>query len=165
MDLKYYERKFLKLPFGEALKKLRFETEMTMDSLSESSGVSQSYISQLENGVRLPSDKVIDKIASAFARKIINIYLNDQYSDLSGEIALFYSSEKEVENKLLIETEEEAYKIAKILTQIKENDKTNVKELHNSDLSKEELKILTVYRNLSSEKKKSFLSMLDLLKD
>lgn len=164
MKLDYYEYQFVALPFGEALKRMRFSTEMTMDSLATISGVSQSYISQIENGVRLPSDKVIKKIALAFAKKVIEqeIY-SSPFHELSEDS--FVYSEEEKSNKISIKIEEEALEVEKILQKVKMNDKSNIKEIQNSDLTKEELKILTIYRNLSNEKKKSFLSMLDLLKN
>lgn len=49
--------------FGTFLKKIRTAADMTTSDLANKSGVSQSYISQLENNVRLPSDKVMEKLA------------------------------------------------------------------------------------------------------
>ncbi|EGC69764.1 DNA-binding helix-turn-helix protein [Enterococcus casseliflavus ATCC 12755] len=49
--------------FGTLLKTVRTSADMTSSELAEKSQISQSYISQLENNIRLPSDKVIKKLA------------------------------------------------------------------------------------------------------
>ncbi|MFI3684247.1 helix-turn-helix transcriptional regulator [Vagococcus fluvialis] len=59
--------KLMNLSFGEALKEIRYAEEMTTTDLSRKSNISQPYISQLENNVRVPSDKIIGKLALALA--------------------------------------------------------------------------------------------------
>ncbi|MDF2064971.1 helix-turn-helix transcriptional regulator [Bacillus sp. Cr_A10] len=52
--------------FGKFLKKIRVSQKLTVRALSENSGVSPSYLSQVENGKRgVPSPEVIRKIAAA----------------------------------------------------------------------------------------------------
>jgi len=51
--------------FGKVLNIVRLTASITMKELSTYSSVSQSYISQLENDTRLPSEDVIHKIAHA----------------------------------------------------------------------------------------------------
>lgn len=55
--------------FGSLLREIRQTADMTTPVLAEKSGISQSYISQLENNVRLPSDKIIKKLAYAFIER------------------------------------------------------------------------------------------------
>jgi len=52
--------------FGKSIKKLRSDNSITMEQLAKSSGVSQSYISQLENDTRVPSKDTVHKLAHAF---------------------------------------------------------------------------------------------------
>lgn len=54
-------------PFKSALSVIRHYLGVTMQELSNTSGVSQSYISQLETGTRVPSDAVIKKLSHALA--------------------------------------------------------------------------------------------------
>lgn len=50
--------------FGEYIRKLRKEREMTIRQLELYSGVSNSYLSQLENGKRgIPSPDILKKLA------------------------------------------------------------------------------------------------------
>ena len=52
-------------PFGEEIKRIRKSKGMSIRSLSEQSGVSHSYISQIENGNRdVPQPELIKKIAN-----------------------------------------------------------------------------------------------------
>lgn len=55
--------------FGDLLKRVRLSREMTSSELSDKAGISQSYISQLENNVRLPSDNIIKKISYGLIEK------------------------------------------------------------------------------------------------
>lgn len=55
--------------FGKLLKEIRQASAMTSSSLAEKAKISQSYISQLENNIRLPSDKIISKIAYALIER------------------------------------------------------------------------------------------------
>lgn len=48
--------------FGDELKAIRTELGITMVQLQKNSGVSQSYISQLENGKRQPTREVISNL-------------------------------------------------------------------------------------------------------
>lgn len=49
--------------FGEYLKQFREENNLSTNELHKITGVSQPYISQLENGGKKPSRKIIHKIA------------------------------------------------------------------------------------------------------
>jgi len=53
--------------FGEYLRGLRAETQLTQKSASEQAGISAPYLSQLERGERNPpSQKVLTKLAAVY---------------------------------------------------------------------------------------------------
>lgn len=53
--------------FGEELRKIRRELGVTMVQLQKHSGVSQPYISQLENGRRTPTKEAIENLVHGLA--------------------------------------------------------------------------------------------------
>ena len=53
--------------FGDELKKIRVEFDVTMVQLQKHSGISQSYISQLENGKRQPTEDAINSLVRGLA--------------------------------------------------------------------------------------------------
>ena len=54
------------MKFGEKLKELRNEKEMTQPELAEAIGIEQSYLSKLENDKSLPSNDVFVRILEVF---------------------------------------------------------------------------------------------------
>ena len=48
--------------FGKELKRLRKGLELTQGQLSTLAGISAAYVSQLENGKKQPTDRVITKL-------------------------------------------------------------------------------------------------------
>lgn len=54
------------LNYEEAFFKLREQGGMTREALAEASGVSPSYLSEVERGLKRPSTDVLAKIAEAF---------------------------------------------------------------------------------------------------
>lgn len=52
-------------PTGEKLTHLRISKRMSLQELANASGISMSYISQIENGRHNPSDAVVNKLAIA----------------------------------------------------------------------------------------------------
>lgn len=54
---------------GARIRKVRQELGMTQEQLAEKSGISQEYISRLENGEHSPSRKTIEKVAAAMNRQ------------------------------------------------------------------------------------------------
>jgi len=75
--------------FGSFIRKLRKEREMTIRQLELYSGVSNSYLSQLENGKRgIPSPDIIKKISKG---------LKVDYNDLM--IKAGYMEEKQITDK------------------------------------------------------------------
>lgn len=66
--------------FGEYLLTHRKKQKLSANNLAEKCGISRSYITLMENGKRLPSKKIIPKIALALNIKtniVINWYLED----------------------------------------------------------------------------------------
>ena len=72
--------------FGNTLKTLRRQNDMTQSQLSQKLGLTKSVISAYENGLRMPSYDVLIAIARLF--KVTTDYLlgieNKQEIDLSG---------------------------------------------------------------------------------
>ena len=54
---------------GETLRLLRIFNDYTMTEMSQKVGLSQSYISELENGKKQPSLEIIEKYATVFDMK------------------------------------------------------------------------------------------------
>jgi len=48
---------------GQSIKKLRKDMAVSQSDLAINSGISQTYLSQIENGVKIPSHDVLTKIA------------------------------------------------------------------------------------------------------
>jgi transcriptional regulator with XRE-family HTH domain len=66
--------------FGEQLRTERKKNNLSALALAEACGVARSYITLIENGKRLPSKKIIPRIAEALNLKtniIVNWYLED----------------------------------------------------------------------------------------
>ncbi len=66
--------------FGEQLRKERQKKGLTVLKVSRACGLSRSYITLIENGLRLPGKKNISKIAKALGIKtgvVLNWYLED----------------------------------------------------------------------------------------
>jgi transcriptional regulator with XRE-family HTH domain len=54
------------LDYGRAIRSIRDERGMTLEALAEAAGVSASYLSEVERGLKRPSTDVVAKIADAF---------------------------------------------------------------------------------------------------
>ncbi|HEV8352922.1 MAG TPA: helix-turn-helix transcriptional regulator, partial [bacterium] len=54
------------LDYGRAVRSIREERGMTLEALAEAAGVSASYLSEVERGLKRPSTDVVAKIADAF---------------------------------------------------------------------------------------------------
>lgn len=66
--------------FGARLRTERKKHKLSAEMLAEFCGISRSYITLIENGKRLPSKKIIPKIAEALHVKtniVINWYLEE----------------------------------------------------------------------------------------
>ena len=66
IDLRY-QQEYNKNMFGERLKELRKENNITQQQLSDSLGCSQSMIARWESGECEPTESVIKKVAEYFS--------------------------------------------------------------------------------------------------
>ncbi len=55
--------------FGGTIKELRQKRQLTVKSVSEAVGIPESRLSEMERGVRLPTDGQIQRLESFFALK------------------------------------------------------------------------------------------------
>jgi transcriptional regulator with XRE-family HTH domain len=55
--------KEVNFPYGKAIKILRSEAELTRKELAEKSGVSYSYLAEIESGKKKPSSDILSRIA------------------------------------------------------------------------------------------------------
>lgn len=68
------------MQFGQRLRAERKKKELSAEMFAKACGVSRSYITLIENGKRLPSVKVLPKVAEALQLKtnvVLNWYLKD----------------------------------------------------------------------------------------
>lgn len=66
--------------FGDNLYTARKKCDLSAKELAKACGISRSYVTLIENGKRLPSKKIIPKIAEALNLKtnvVINWYLEE----------------------------------------------------------------------------------------
>ena len=61
------------MKFGEKLKELRNEKEMTQPEMAEAFGIEQSYLSKLENDKSLPSNDILVRILEVFGLNIADV--------------------------------------------------------------------------------------------
>ena len=56
------------------IKKIRKEKNLTQEELSQKSGISESYISELENNLKMPTILTLCKLAEALEVEITKLY-------------------------------------------------------------------------------------------
>ena len=67
----YMEEDYIKLIFGLKLKQIRTDRSLSLFGLSKLSGLSKSYLNEIENGKKYPkTDKILLLVRSIFFRKI-----------------------------------------------------------------------------------------------
>lgn len=76
------------LDYGRAVRTLREEREMTLEALADAAGVSASYLSEVERGLKRPSTDVVAKIAEAFGMPPSGFL--EYIETLSGRDVTFY---------------------------------------------------------------------------
>lgn len=69
----------LKTAFGRAVKALRTERGLTQETLAYESGVDRSYLSELENGRKMPSLDTVFRLATA-----LGLSASDLIADVEG---------------------------------------------------------------------------------
>jgi transcriptional regulator with XRE-family HTH domain len=70
----------LRKSFGEQLREERKKQGLTVQVTADACGISRSYITLIENGVRQPGKKILQKIALGLNLKtsvVLNWYLDD----------------------------------------------------------------------------------------
>lgn len=103
--------------FGRILKRLRSERKAhSLRSLGDAVGVSAKYLSEIENGIHLPQDELIYKIAREFAISEVKLFKvakrvpltvrhaiehNDDLQDLIAKLVNADGSTLEAINQLL----------------------------------------------------------------
>ena len=56
------------------IKEIRLKKKMTQEELSQKSGISESYISELENNLKMPTILVLCQLAEALDVEISKLY-------------------------------------------------------------------------------------------
>lgn len=56
------------------IKEIRLKNNMTQEELSQKSGISESYISELENNLKMPTILTLCKLAEALEVEITKLY-------------------------------------------------------------------------------------------
>ena len=56
------------------IKKIRIEKNLTQEELSQKSGISESYISELENNLKMPTILTLCRLAEALEVDITKLY-------------------------------------------------------------------------------------------
>jgi transcriptional regulator with XRE-family HTH domain len=86
--------------FGEKVKKLREARGYTQSAFARELGISAGYLSQLEMGLRMPSRKLVGKIADAFGASLDYLIREEEPTPVEGvpeEVVEFFRSERVTE--------------------------------------------------------------------
>jgi len=84
--------------FGEYLRKLREAQKLSLREMAAKTGVSVSYITQIENGKRkAPGQEVLKKLAPAYNVPVRDLLKAAGYLDDIKEVKSILSDEEEVE--------------------------------------------------------------------
>jgi transcriptional regulator with XRE-family HTH domain len=62
------------LPLGEIIRRQRELQQLSMRRLAEMAGISNPYLSQIERGLREPSEQVVDAIACTLDLSVDKLY-------------------------------------------------------------------------------------------
>lgn len=84
--------------FGKYLKALRKAKGMTLTKLAEDSGGSHPYLSQIENGKRVPSPEIIRKISQALGCTHIGMMI--KVGHVTEEEVLTFRKEQRINDSL-----------------------------------------------------------------
>ncbi len=71
------------LELGKRIRQERQKRQLTLDRLSQKTGLSKSFISQIERGNTQPSITSLKKIASHFGYSVVNLFPNGTDSEAS----------------------------------------------------------------------------------
>jgi transcriptional regulator with XRE-family HTH domain len=117
---------------GLRVKQLRKMRNMTTKELSNLCGVSQSTISKLENGNRIPDIPIIEKICDALNITLLDFFMTEKMSEPLNEglVELVYIAKNLDENQLK--------KLCTFLRSVVENKKAEEKVTFEAKNSKPE---------------------------
>ena len=159
---------WLNYSFGENLREIRRYERMTMKELSIKSNISQSYISQLENDVRLPSDKVILELSKALAKGCdIELFPDDPF----GSTPMV----DKYEDAFTVESRQQDFE--RLLRRIKNNDESKnmqkeylekvsiSNDTEKVEVSKDDLNILKLLNSIDSKQKEFVLDLIKFIKE
>ncbi|MCY8511225.1 MULTISPECIES: helix-turn-helix domain-containing protein [Bacillus subtilis group] len=123
---------------GHAVKRLRTEKKKTVDEAAREIGISQSYLSRIENNTQVPSLKVIEKIADYFNVHKSYLFFDEESLD----------SFTDPEKKLLAQ---------KSIT-VDDLKKLNIVHENGSKISEEELQIVIQHLKELRKLKESYMN-------
>jgi len=66
----------VRLLFGQNVKKVREQKGWSQDRLSEETGLHRTYISGIERGVRNPTIKIVQQLATALGVEIQDLFID-----------------------------------------------------------------------------------------
>jgi len=72
-------------PLGEILRRQRELSQLSMRQVAQTVGISNPYLSQIERGLREPSEKVLDAIARSLELSTDALYAEAGYGDAEEE--------------------------------------------------------------------------------
>lgn len=94
------------MEIGEIIRGFRQKQGITLNTLSNKSGVSKSLLSMVERNKSTPTVRTLDKIAAALGLKVTNLYNeveNDRIDkDLAGSVTVVHRKDKK---RLILDSE------------------------------------------------------------
>lgn len=156
------EKDSLILSFGQVLASLRDDVDANTRVLAENAGISQSYVSQLENGYNLPGDKGIRKLARGLTLTIYETFMNEvkRNQEYTGIVSVdnIYSKF----SKCLIDELKKNYE--ELLFYVREENKNLgvIEETDNNskvEITKRELKLLNAFRSTDDSGRNIIMDM------
>ncbi len=73
-------------PLGEIIRRQRELSKLSMRQMANNVGISNPYLSQIERGLRAPSEKVLDAIAQSLEMTTDALYTEAGYADADEEL-------------------------------------------------------------------------------
>lgn len=61
--------------YGKKLREIRIENKLTMEKVAKKTKLSASYICRIEQGVRNPTIKTLDKLSKAYKMNFIDLII------------------------------------------------------------------------------------------
>ena len=140
------------LSFGDVLKKYRKDQNLTALELAERANISQSYISQIENNLKIPSEVILEKLAYGLVNYNNEIFTNNvkTFSDQNHEEQYLFFLEK--------------LKLGKNLTRIK--DMPLILRRDDYLVESEEIdEVISLFNSLSIEQQENAITYMKFLKN